>query len=139
MKLVREVFEIETKGEGDIIDLTDRLRDLVRKSGVKEGLINIFSIGSTCAISNIEYEPGLKRDVFKILDRIAPSNIHYNHNERWGDYNGHSHVRATLIKPIYTAPIEDGDILLGTWQQIVFIELDVKPRRRRIVVTIIGT
>lgn len=138
MKHYREEFFIETKGEGDLIDISERVRDIVRRSGVKDGLAHIFCPGSTAAISTIEYEPGLKQDVYDILDEIVPRNREYKHNLRWGDYNGHSHVRSFLIKPFYVAPVADGDLLLGTWQQIVFAELDVKPRRRRIIVSIFG-
>lgn len=138
MTVYREELYIDTKGEVDIIDLTNMVKDIVRRSGVKEGLANIFSPGSTCAISTIEYEPGLLKDFPMILERIAPKNIEYQHHKRWGDYNGHSHVRATLIKSSFTVPISNRELILGTWQQIVFIELDVRPRRRKIIVTVIG-
>jgi len=138
MTVYREELYIDTKGEVDIIDLTNMVEDIVKRSGVKEGLANIFSPGSTCAISTIEYEPGLLKDLPTILERIAPKNMEYEHHKRWGDFNGHSHVRATLIKPSFIAPIADSEVVLGTWQQIVFIELDVRPRSRRIIVTIVG-
>jgi len=138
MTVYREEFYIDTRGEVDIIDLTNKIREIVERSGVKEGLVNIFSPGSTCAISTIEYEPGLLRDLPNILERIAPKDLEYEHHKRWGDYNGHSHIRATLIKSSFTAPISGGRIVLGTWQQVVFIELDVRPRNRRIIVSIIG-
>lgn len=138
MKMYREEILIETRGEGDLVDITSRISDIVTKSGIRDGLVNIFCPGSTCAISSIEYEPGLKTDLFEILDDIIPRNRQYKHNERWGDNNGHSHVRATLLKPSYTAPVGNGRLMTGIWQQIVFIELDVRPRRRRIIVTVIG-
>ena len=138
MKVYREIFTIETNGENHIIDLTNRIREVVRRSSVREGLVNIFSPGSTCAISTIEYEPGLLKDFPRILERIAPKDIEYEHHKRWGDFNGHSHVRATLIKSSFTAPVSLGDVILGTWQQIVFIELDVRPRTRKIIVSVIG-
>ena len=138
MTVYREEFNIDTRGEVDIIDLTNKIRDIVRRSGVEEGIVNVFSPGSTCAISIIEYEPGLLKDLPKILERIAPRGLEYEHYKRQGDYNGHSHVRATLIKPSFTAPVSGGEVILGTWQQIVFIDLDVRPRKRRIIVSIIG-
>ncbi|PCN50911.1 secondary thiamine-phosphate synthase enzyme [Candidatus Geothermarchaeota archaeon ex4572_27] len=138
MAVYREEFYIETRGEADMIDITDKVREIVRRSGIKDGIVNVFCPGSTCAVSTIEYEPGLLKDFPRILERIAPRDIEYEHHKRWGDYNGHSHVRSALIKPSFTAPVVDGDVLLGTWQQITFIELDVRPRRRRIVVSVVG-
>ena len=138
MKVYRETFELETYGEVDIKDITEKVREIVRRSNVKDGLVNVFSPGSTCAISTIEYEHGLLQDFPRALERIAPKEIKYLHNERWGDNNGHSHVRATLIKSSFTAPVVNGDIFLGTWQQLVFIELDVRKRRRKVIVTVIG-
>jgi secondary thiamine-phosphate synthase enzyme len=138
MNVYREEFNVDTRGEVDIIDLTNKVREIVRRSGIKEGIVNVFSPGSTCAISTIEHEPGLLKDLHNILERIAPRDLEYEHHKRWGDYNGHSHVRATLIKSGFTAPVSDGEIILGTWQQIVFIELDVRPRNRRIIVSVIG-
>ena len=134
----REELVIETGGEVELVDITDMVRGVVRRSGVRDGIVNVFGVGSTCAISTIEYEPGLLRDFPEFLERIIPRGLDYEHHRRWGDYNGHSHVRATLLKPSFTAPVVDGDVLLGRWQQLVFIELDVKPRRRRIIVTVIG-
>jgi len=138
MPVYREEFYINTKGEVDMIDLTSTVQEIVRRSGIKDGLVNVFCPGSTCAISTIEYEPGLLRDFPAFLERIIPKNIEYEHHKRWGDYNGHSHVRATLLKSSFTAPVINGNVLLGTWQQIVFIELDVRPRRRRIIVSVLG-
>jgi len=138
MPVYREEFYINTKGEVDMIDLTSTVQEIVRRSGIKDGLVNVFCPGSTCAISTIEYEPGLLRDFPAFLERIIPKDIEYEHHKRWRDYNGHSHVRATLLKSSFTAPVINGNVLLGTWQQIVFIELDVRPRRRRIVVSVLG-
>ncbi len=138
MVVYREEFYIDTKGEVHMIDITSKVREIVRRSGIKDGIVNVFSPGSTCAISTIEYEPGLLKDFPRFLERIIPKNIEYEHHKRWHDDNGHSHVRATLLKSSYTAPVIDGDVYLGTWQQIVFIELDTRPRHRRIIVTIVG-
>ncbi|HIE36693.1 TPA: YjbQ family protein [Candidatus Geothermarchaeota archaeon] len=138
MKVYREEFILETRGEGDIIDISGRVREAIARSGVRDGLAHIYCPGSTAAISSIEYEPGLKEDVFNILDLIVPRDRVYKHNIRWGDDNGHSHVRSFLIKPFYIVPVVDGSPLLGTWQQIVYIELDVRPRMRRIIISVLG-
>lgn len=138
MRVYREEFVVETGGEGDLVDISEKVREIVRRSGVRDGLVHIFCPGSTPGISTLEYEPGLKHDVFAILDEVVPRDRGYRHNMRWGDDNGHSHVRSFLVKPFYVAPVVDGDVLLGTWQQIVFAEFDVRPRRRRIIVTVLG-
>jgi secondary thiamine-phosphate synthase enzyme len=130
---------ISTKGENDILDITEIVSNIVKKSNIKNGLINIFIPGSTGAVTTIEYEPGLcEYDLPEALNRIAPKNAKYMHHLRWGDDNGHSHVRASIIGPSLTIPIKNGKLLLGTWQQIVFLELDTRPRDRRIVFTVIG-
>ncbi|MEM3406131.1 MAG: secondary thiamine-phosphate synthase enzyme YjbQ [Nitrososphaerota archaeon] len=130
---------ISTKGENDIIDITDLASSIIKKSDIKNGLINIFIPGSTGAVTTIEYEPGLcEHDLPEALNRIAPKNAKYMHHLRWEDDNGHSHVRASIIGPSLTIPIKNGKLVLGTWQQIVFLELDTRPRDRRIVFTIIG-
>lgn len=130
---------ISTKGENDVIDITKLASDIVKKSNIKNGLINIFIPGSTGAVTTIEYEPGLyEHDLPEALNRIAPKNAKYMHHLRWGDDNGHSHIRASIIGPSLTIPIKNGKLILGTWQQIVFLELDTRPRDRRILFTVIG-
>lgn len=130
---------ISTKGENHILDITEIVNKNVKKSNIKNGLVNIFVPGSTGAITTIEYEPGLcENDLPEALNRIAPKNARYIHHLRWGDDNGHSHVRASIIGPSLTVPIKNGELVLGTWQQIIFIELDTRPRNRRIALTIIG-
>ncbi len=138
MKIHRREISLSTKGEVDIIDITSRVGEVVAESGVSNGIVNIFCRGSTCAISTIEYEPGLLKDLANILERIAPKDLEYEHHKRWGDFNGHSHVRATLLKSSLTVPVVNGEPYLGTWQQIVFIELDVRPRERRVLITVLG-
>lgn len=138
MKVFNKILSFKTRGELDIIDLTSKIEDIVRESGIKNGIVNVFSVGSTCAISIMEYEPGLMKDLNNILDRIAPKDIEYEHHKRWGDYNGHSHIRATLLKSSLTLPVINGELIHGTWQQIIFVELDIRPRDRRVVVSIIG-
>jgi len=138
MSVYQEEVDVRTGGEGDILDITDLVEDVVRKSGIRDGVVHVFAIGSTAAISTMEYEPGLKRDLPEALERIAPKNAEYKHHLRWGDYNGHSHVRATILGPSLSVPVRDGRLILGTWQQIILIELDVRARSRRIMVTVMG-
>ncbi|HDD42400.1 MAG TPA: YjbQ family protein [Nitrososphaeria archaeon] len=138
MSVYQEEVGVRTGGEGDILDITDLVEDVVRKSGIRDGVVHVFAIGSTAAISTMEYEPGLKRDLPEALERIAPKNAEYKHHLRWGDYNGHSHVRATILGPSLSVPVRDGRLILGTWQQIILIELDVRARSRRIMVTVMG-
>ncbi len=131
-------LSIKTKGEGDVVNITDMVSSAVRSSGISNGIVNVFVVGSTAAVTTIEYEPGLVRDISDILERVAPKNHPYKHHERWGDYNGHSHVRAALIGPSISVPLRDGRLILGTWQQLVFLELDTRPRERRVVLTVVG-
>ncbi|MEM2950843.1 MAG: secondary thiamine-phosphate synthase enzyme YjbQ [Nitrososphaeria archaeon] len=131
-------LELDSKGENHIIDLTQYIKRKLEESEVTNGIITVFVPGSTGAITTIEYEPGLIKDLPNILERIAPKNLLYAHEETWHDGNGHSHVRASLIGPSLTIPFVNKKPLLGTWQQVVFIELDVRPRHRRIVLQIIG-
>ena len=138
MAVHREEFDLSTSGEVEIIDITGRVRDVVRRSGISEGICLVFVPGATGAITTIEYEPGLLEDFPDALERMVPKGIEYKHHLRWHDGNGHSHVRASLLGPDLTVPVADGDLLLGTWQQIVFVELDVRRRTRRIVVQIVG-
>ena len=131
-------ISLETKGEVEIIDITERVERIVHKSGIKEGIVLVFVPGSTGAITTIEYEPGLLHDLPEALERLFPRDMVYQHHERWHDGNGHSHVRASFMKPDLCVPISSGSLELGTWQQIVFVELDNKPRRRDIIVKVVG-
>jgi len=138
MSVYFDEIKINTKGEIDIIDITQDVQKIVKKSKIKNGIACIFIPGSTGCITTIEYEPGLKKDFPRILQKIVPKGEHYDHHETWGDDNGHSHVRASLIGPSITIPIKEKNLLHGTWQQIVFIEFDTNPRKRNIVVQIVG-
>ncbi|MEM2188955.1 MAG: secondary thiamine-phosphate synthase enzyme YjbQ [Nitrososphaerota archaeon] len=138
MVVHQEEITFRTRGEGDVVDITSEVENVVKRSGVRNGVVHIFAVGSTAAVSTIEYEPGLKEDLMTALERVAPKNAEYKHHLRWGDYNGHSHVRAAMIGPSLEVPVRGGELVLGTWQQIVFIELDVRARSRRIVVTVMG-
>lgn len=132
------VMELTTKGFGDCVDITGPLSRFLGKSGVTDGLMTVINPGSTGAITTIEYESGAVNDLKEALERIAPMDIDYAHNLRWGDGNGFSHVRSALMKPSLGIPVIDGKLTLGTWQQVVFLDFDNKPRSRRLVVQIIG-
>lgn len=129
---------IKTKSENDIIDITDQISTIVKESKIKNGMIIVFVVGSTAAITTIEYEPGLQKDFPKMLSRLVPKEIEYDHDNTWHDGNGHSHVRASLIGPSLTIPFLEGRLTLGTWQQIVLLEMDTKPRERKIILQLIG-
>ncbi|KYK22973.1 secondary thiamine-phosphate synthase enzyme [Thermoplasmatales archaeon SG8-52-4] len=131
-------FNIKTRGEVDIINITDDVQNIVNKSKIKDGIACLFVPGSTGTITTIEYEPGLMKDLPRALQIIAPKEDYYNHHETWHDDNGHSHVRASLMGPGMSVPLKNGKIIHGTWQQIVFIELDTSPRNRNIIVQIVG-
>ena len=133
-----EIISIDTKGFSDIIDITPRVLSYVKQAGIANGLITLFCPGSTGALTTIEYEPGVLRDLREALEKIAPSDVSYHHDARWGDGNGFSHVRAALMKPSLSIPVIEGRPTLGTWQQIVFIDFDNRARKRNIVVQIIG-
>ena len=136
--IVSEVISVSTKGFSDIIDITPSVRAIVEKSKVKNGALTIFCSGSTGAVTTIEYESGVLEDLKKAVERMAPSDIPYAHDRRWGDGNGFSHVRAALIGPSLTVPFLQGDLALGTWQQIVFIDFDNRGRQRNIRVLVMG-
>ncbi|TNF49256.1 YjbQ family protein [bacterium] len=133
------VIDVRTRDELDIVDLSAQLATRVSNSGVWQGLAHLFVAGSTAALTTIEYEPGAISDLKAAISRLAPADLHYDHDARWGDGNGRSHVRAALIGPSLTVPIYDGNPVLGTWQQIVLVELDIRPRSRTVHVTMSGT
>ena len=134
----REVITISTSGSGDMTDLTQQVENVIKNSGLKSGIVNIFNVGSTACIGTIEYEPGLVKDLPEQLSKIFPPGRHYAHEQTWHDGNGHSHLQATLMGAGVTVPFEDGQLLLGTWQQIFHLECDVRRRNRDIIVTVIG-
>ncbi|GBD37215.1 hypothetical protein HRbin36_02345 [bacterium HR36] len=134
----QETIELKTKGHGEMHDLTSRVAEVVQRSGVKNGLVNIFCLGSTFAVGTIEFEPGLRRDLPEILDKLIPPGRHYGHEQTWHDGNAHSHLQATLLGPSLSVPIQDGQLQLGRWQQIVCLECDIRPRQRRVLVTVLG-
>ena len=131
-------FEISTKVENDILDITSNVAKIVTESKIENGIVCVFIAGSTGAITTIEFEPGLLKDIPDALERMMPKEITYEHHLRWQDGNGHSHVRAAVLGPSLSVPINSGMMILGTWQQIVFLELDARPRNRKIHVQIVG-
>jgi secondary thiamine-phosphate synthase enzyme len=130
--------QIKSRGENDIIDITDQASKAVKESKKENGIVTVFAVGSTAAITTIEFEPGLKSDFPNMLSRIAPKDIQYRHDNTWHDGNGHSHVRASLLGPSLTIPFIEGNLTLGRWQQIVLIEMDTTPRDRKVVLQVIG-
>jgi secondary thiamine-phosphate synthase enzyme len=138
MKILTKTIHVKTKGEDDMTDITEDVTDGIASSKLKEGIVTIFVIGSTAAITTIEYESGLRKDFSRMLARLAPSDIEYEHQKMWHDNNGHSHMRASLIGPSLTVPFCDGGLVLGTWQQLVLVEMDTKGRNREIILQIMG-
>ena len=131
-------FELETSGHGDMKNIGSEAEHLVQASGIVTGTANVFVVGSTAAVGAIELEQGLARDLPELLDKLAPPSRSYGHEQAWHDGNGHSHLQATLMGPSLTVPVSDGKLVLGTWQQLFLLECDVRPRRREVVVTVMG-
>lgn len=129
-------FVVDTKGFTDIVDISQQVRSAVADSGVREGVAHLFVQGSTAALSTIEFEPGAVRDLKEALERIAPMDARYHHNERWGDGNGFAHLRAALMKPSLSVPIEGGQLQLGTWQQVILLDFDNRSRKRLVYVEV---
>ena len=129
-------LQFSTKGFNEIIDITPEVQKAVGKAGVREGVAHLFVAGSTAALTTIEYERGALADLQRALDQIAPMNGQYAHNEAWGDGNGYAHLRAALLKPDLCIPIQEGKLALGTWQQVVLIDFDNRPRQRKILLTV---
>ncbi len=133
-----ETISLSTRGFTDIIDMTPKISSIVEQSGIEDGIVTVFCPGSTGAVTAIEYESGVLRDLQKAIESLVPSNIPYDHDRRWGDGNGFSHVRAALIKPSLTIPLIQGRLTLGTWQQIVFIDFDNRARNRNLIVQVLS-
>jgi len=138
MKIITDGFTVSTRGFTDIIDVTPELIKLLRKSGLREGSLMVFVSGSTAGMTSIEFEPGLLQDLPEAFEKFAPTGVTYHHDATWGDGNGSAHVRAAMLGPSFMAPFRDATLLLGTWQQIVLIDFDNRPRTRNIVVQITG-
>ena len=138
MPVETKSFTISTQGNCDILDITPHVSRELAKAGISSGTATVFVAGSTCAVTTIEYESGVLSDLKDAFERMAPETMHYAHNARWGDGNGHSHVRASVLGPSLTVPFSDGSPLLGTWQQIVLVDFDNRSRARRVIIQIIG-
>ena len=138
MRVLSDTIQLHSAGEGDIIDITTQLSTIVKKSKIRNGTVTIFVSGSTAAVTTIEYEPGLVHDFPKMLSRIVPKEIEYQHDNTWHDGNGHSHIRSSLIGPSITVPIISGKLTLGTWQQVVLLEMDTRSRNRTLILQLIG-
>ena len=138
MKIFTSELNVKLNANNDIKDITNLLEDKVVESGIKNGILNAFSVGSTASLTTIEFEHGVINDLKRAIDRIIPQNISYEHDRAWHDGNGHSHVQAALLGPSLTIPVKNGRLTLGTWQQVVIINHDVRPRNRKIQITIIG-
>jgi len=131
-------FQISTKGQGDIRDVTRQVADAVSRSGMRSGIVTVFVVGSTAGMTTIEFEAGAIEDLNAVFEQLAPREGEYRHHLRWGDDNGSSHVRAAIAGPSLTVPFVDGAMVLGTWQQIVLLEFDTRARSREVVVQIVG-
>lgn len=139
MKVATRDFEVRSRNENEVLDITGKVRDAVSGAGLSNGVATVFVVGSTAAITTIEYEPGLVKDFPEMLERVAPkTGVEYEHQKMWHDGNGHSHVKASLVGPSLSIPFADGGLILGEWQQVVLVEFDVRPRTRKIVVLVMG-
>lgn len=138
MAVYNEVIRVDTKGENDMVDITDMVQKVVSNSSLKQGICLVFVPGSTGTLSTIEYENGLKQDFPKALERLAPKNQEYKHHLTWHDDNGRSHVKATLMGPSLSVPFQNSKMIHGTWQQLIFMELDTRSRKRDLIVQLVG-
>ena len=138
LKLATDYIELETSGHTEIVDITDRVHQKLFVTGLTEGIANMFSVGSTGGLTTVEYEPGLVRDLKELFEEIASSRKRYFHDAAWHDGNGHAHLRSSLLKTDLSVPFSGGKLLLGTWQQIVFVDFDNRSRKRKIVAQFMG-
>jgi secondary thiamine-phosphate synthase enzyme len=138
MAVVTRHVEVRSRAENDVVDITKDVQGAVQESGLKDGIVTVFVSGSTATVTTMEFEPGLIEDFPKMLERVSPRGISYEHQKTWRDDNGRSHVKASLVGPSLSVPFVDGILTLGTWQQVVFVELDIRPRTRKIVVQMVG-
>ncbi|MBU1998367.1 MAG: secondary thiamine-phosphate synthase enzyme YjbQ [Candidatus Omnitrophota bacterium] len=138
MKIITKSIHKDTKGNPDLINISAEIEDILGSSGLKKGNLTVFVVGSTAGITTFEYEPGLIKDIREFYEKIIPSDKTYKHDETWGDANGFSHLRASIQGPSLVIPFEDGKLLLGTWQQVVLAEFDNRPRKRKIIIQLIG-
>jgi secondary thiamine-phosphate synthase enzyme len=138
MPVITRYIELDTSGNGDLVEITSQVEDCVRSSGMDSGIAVVFSPSATSGITTLEFEPGCIKDLQRVFDELIPAQRDYFHNARWGDGNGHSHARAALLKPSLTVPFVAGKLTLGTWQSIILADFDNRPRSRRLVVQLLG-
>ena len=138
MNVITDSFELSTPGHTAIIDITPDVRAILKRSALNEGNVTVFVAGSTAGITSIEFEPGLLQDIPEAFEKFAPTGVTYHHDATWGDGNGYAHVRAAMLGPSFFAPFQAGKLILGTWQQIVLIDFDNRPRNRIIIVQMMG-
>jgi secondary thiamine-phosphate synthase enzyme len=138
MAVHQKTLRLSTKGHCDVLDITSQVEEVVGGSQIRQGIVNVSGVGSTLAVTTIEFEPGAVSDLKRALEEIAPANDDYAHNARWGDHNGYAHLRSALMGTQSTFPVRNGSVRLGTWQQIILCDFDDRPRDREITVTIIG-
>ena len=136
--VITRTIQLRTRGDADMLDITQEVAREVGCSGVNSGIVTIFAPSATSGLTTIEYESGALADLKQVFDEVVPENREYRHNLRWGDGNGHSHVRAALLGPSLTVPFSDGRLLLGTWQHVTYIDFDNRPRRRELILQILG-
>ena len=137
MAVKTDTLQVSTNGNADVIDITPNVNECVKKSKIKDGIVTVHVIGSTGAVTTCEHEPGLVRDIKEVFDKLIPPG-RYNHDQAWGDGNGYSHLRSSLVGPSLTVPFSKGELLLGTWQQIILIDFDNRGRQRKIIVQTVG-
>ncbi len=134
-----EQIKVKTKGNCDVVNITEQVNEVVAQSDMREGTVTVFNVGSTAGITTTEYEPGLVNyDIETAFEKIAPEHARYEHEETWHDDNGHAHVRASLLGPSLSVPVVDGRLTLGTWQQIILVDFDTRPRTRTVICQIVG-
>lgn len=138
MAVVTKSFEVKSKREGEVLDVTAEVRKALSDSGLSDGVATVFVVGSTAAVTTMEFEPGLVADFPEMLERVVPKDHDYKHHRKWHDANGHSHVKASLMGPSISIPFVGGEYVLGEWQQVVYLEFDIRPRTRKIVVQLVG-
>ncbi|MGM0739616.1 MAG: secondary thiamine-phosphate synthase enzyme YjbQ [Bacteroidota bacterium] len=139
MQIITRDIHLQTQGFSDIHDLTSQVDEIIQEAGISEGICHVFAVGSTASISTMEYEPALVRDIREKLEDFASESMRSHHSQTWGDDNGFSHIRATFMGPGITVPVRDAKCILGTWQQIVLLDHDNRPRDRHVVVQVMGT
>ena len=138
MAVFTKTLTFDSQGRSAMIDITSAVQDVISSGGIEEGIVTVFVPGSTASITTIEFEPGLQKDLPRALEKIAPSGAHYDHDATWGDGNGLSHVRASIIGPGIVVPFKNKTMLLGTWQQVVLVDFDTRPRKRNVIVQVLG-